>query len=277
MYGPDSALDLAPGVRKVLDDPASLGPPADVAFRHHAPEQLGEMADDVAPGTTGSGRERLAAALAEPGKLIEEVPPESRAALEQLAWGPPTGRVPNARREVRVASARSPIEQLLARGLLAAAGEESVTLPREVGLYLRGGRVHRDLLAQPPSLEGTARGQELADRTAAGQAFAFVRAVEELCERWSIEPPGVLRTGGPGRARHEAHGGRARPARLGGRAGGGGRVRVGADRGGRQRRRRVAADQRLRPVAGQVDRRPLGGAGRGLAGDGPGARTGRRA
>ncbi|MFC5818263.1 helicase-associated domain-containing protein [Nonomuraea harbinensis] len=198
VYGPDSALDLAPGVRKVLDDPAGLGPPADVAFRHHAPEQLDEMADDVAPGTTGSGRERLAAALAEPGKLIEEVPPESRAALEQLAWGPPTGRVPNARREVRVASARSPIEQLLARGLLAAAGEESVTLPREVGLYLRGGRVHRDLLALPPSLEGTARGQDLADRTAAGQAFAFVRAVEELCERWSIEPPGVLRTGGLG-------------------------------------------------------------------------------
>ncbi|MDA0638703.1 helicase-associated domain-containing protein, partial [Nonomuraea sp. MCN248] len=198
VYGPDSALDLAPGVRKVLDDPAGLGPPADVAFRHHPPEQLDELADDIAPGSTGSGRERLAAALAEPGGLIEEVSPEARAALEQLAWGPPTGRVPNARREVRVASARSPIEQLLARGLLAATGEESVTLPREVGLHLRGGRVHRDLAALPPALKGVARDQELSDRTAAGQAFAFVRAVEELCERWSIEPPGVLRTGGLG-------------------------------------------------------------------------------
>ncbi|MGI5273186.1 helicase-associated domain-containing protein [Nonomuraea sp. CA-218870] len=198
VYGPDSALDLAPGVRKVLDDPAGLGPPADVAFRHHPPERLDEMADDVAPGSTGSGRERLAAALAEPGGLIEEVSPEARAALEQLAWGPPTGRVPNARREVRIASARSPIEQLLARGLLAATGEENVTLPREVGLHLRGGRVHRDLAALPPALKGVARDQELADRTAAGQAFAFVRAVEELCERWSIEPPGVLRTGGLG-------------------------------------------------------------------------------
>ncbi|MFG1948904.1 helicase-associated domain-containing protein [Nonomuraea sp. NPDC048826] len=198
VYGPDSALDLAPGVRKVLDDPAGLGPPADVAFRHHPPEQLDEMADDVAPGTTGSGRERLAAALAEPGPLVEGVSAEARAALEQLVWGPPTGRVPNARREVSIASARSPIEQLLARGLLAATGEESVTLPREVGLHLRGGRVHRDLLALPPALEGAARDQKLADRTAAGQAFAFVRAVEELCERWSIEPPGVLRTGGLG-------------------------------------------------------------------------------
>ncbi|WP_336210696.1 helicase C-terminal domain-containing protein [Nonomuraea sp. LPB2021202275-12-8] len=198
VFGPDSAIDLAPGVRKVLEDPAGLGPPADMVFRHHPPEQLEEMADEIAPGTAGSGRERLAAALAEPGELIEQVSPEARDALEQLAWGPPAGRVPNARREVRMASARSPIEQLLARGLIAATGEESVTLPREVGLHLRGGRVHRDLLAVPPALEGATRDQKLADRTAAGQAFMFVRAVEELCERWSIEAPGVLRTGGLG-------------------------------------------------------------------------------
>ncbi|MFD9950308.1 helicase-associated domain-containing protein [Nonomuraea sp. NPDC059023] len=198
VYGPDGALDLAPGVRKVLDDPAGLGPPAAEAFRHHPPEQLADMADEIAPGSAGTGKERLAAALAEPGKLIEDVSGEARAALEQLAWGPPTGRVPNARREVRVESARSPIEQLLARALLAATGEESVTLPREVGLYLRDGRVHRDLLATAPALEGSERDQKMADRTAAGQAFAFVRSVEELCERWSVDPPGVLRTGGLG-------------------------------------------------------------------------------
>ncbi|TDD18540.1 helicase C-terminal domain-containing protein [Nonomuraea diastatica] len=198
VYGPDDALDLGPGVRKVLEDPAGLGPSAVDAFRHHAPEHLEEMADDVAPGTDGPGKERLAAALAEPAALVGAVSAEARGALDQLVWGPPTGRVPNARREVRVASARSPIEELLARGLLAATGEESVTLPREVGLYLRGGRVHRGLPATPPPLEGMARDPELADRTAAGQAFSFVRSVEELCERWGVDPPGVLRTGGLG-------------------------------------------------------------------------------
>lgn len=198
VYGPDDALELGPGVRKVLDDPAGLGPRAMDAFRHHAPEQLEEMADDVAPGTKGSGKERLTAALSAPQALVASVSPEARGALDQLVWGPPTGRVPNARREVRIESARSPIEELLARGLLAATGEESVTLPREVGLYLRGGRVHRDLLAVPPPLQGATRDRELADRTAAGQAFTFVRSVEELCERWSVEPPGVLRTGGLG-------------------------------------------------------------------------------
>ncbi len=198
VYGPDEAPELAPGVRKVLDDPAGLGPPVVEVFRHHPPEQLEEIADDIAPGTEGTGKERLAAAMAEPGKLVEEVSPPARQALEELAWGPPSGRVPNARRAVRVGTARSPIEELLARGLLAATGEESVSLPREVGLYLREGRVHRDLSPEAPPLEGSERSQQLADRTAAGQAFTFVRAVEELCERWSLDAPGVLRTGGLG-------------------------------------------------------------------------------
>ncbi|MEU7001047.1 helicase C-terminal domain-containing protein [Nonomuraea sp. NPDC046570] len=198
VFGPDEELRLAPGVRKVLDDPAGLGPPAADVFRHHPPEQLDELADDIAPGTTGTGKERLVAALADPGKLIDAVSPQAKAALEELAWGPPSGRVPNARREVRIGTARSPIEELLARALLGATGEESVALPREVGLYLRDGRVHRDLTALPPPLDGAARDQALADRTAAGQAFTFVRSVEELCERWGLDPPAVLRTGGLG-------------------------------------------------------------------------------
>ncbi|MGC5015973.1 helicase-associated domain-containing protein [Streptosporangium sp. DT93] len=198
VYGPDKALATAPGVREVLDGPAGLGPPAAEAFRHHPAERLAELVRD-AGGEDGDTKEALAALLADPevvGRLVEEVSPQARSALNELAWGPASGRVPNARREVRAATAQSPIDQLLSRALLAATGEESVVLPREVALFLRGGRVHRDLSPFPPATEGTGRDQGLADRTAAGQAFAFVRAVEELCERWSADPPGVLRSGG---------------------------------------------------------------------------------
>ncbi|MFS1301754.1 helicase C-terminal domain-containing protein [Streptosporangium longisporum] len=198
VYGPDKALATAPGVREVLDGPAGLGPPAAEAFRHHPAERLAELVRD-AGGGDGDTKEALAALLADPevvGRLVEEVSPQARSALNELAWGPASGRVPNARREVRAATAQSPIDQLLSRALLAATGEESVVLPREVGLFLRGGRVHRDLSPFPPVTEGTERDQGLADRTAAGQAFTFVRAVEELCERWSADPPGVLRSGG---------------------------------------------------------------------------------
>ncbi|WP_433368432.1 helicase-associated domain-containing protein [Streptosporangium sp. CA-115845] len=198
VYGPDRALTPAPGVRGVLDGPAGLGPPAEEAFRHHSAERLAELIQD-AGGEGGDTREALATLLGDPeiiGRLVEEVSPQARSALNELAWGPASGRVPNARREVRAATAQSPIEQLLSRALLAATGEETVVLPREVALFLRDGRIHRDLSPLPPTSGGTERDQRLADRTAAGQAFTFTRAVEELCERWSVDPPGVLRSGG---------------------------------------------------------------------------------
>lgn len=202
VYGPDRALAPAPGVREVLDTPGGLGPPAVEAFRHHPAERLAELVQDVAGeggDAGGATKETLAALLGDGevvGRLVEEVSPQARSALNELVWGPPSGRVPNARREVRAATAQSPIEQLLSRALLAAVGEETVVLPREVALFLRGGRVHRDLSPFPPPTEGTERDRMLADRTAAGQAFTFTRAVEELCERWGVEPPGVLRSGG---------------------------------------------------------------------------------
>ncbi|NAS26460.1 hypothetical protein GT755_32900 [Herbidospora sp. NEAU-GS84] len=173
----DGEHRLAPGVQEALDPPAGLGQPAARVFRHD--ERAITLADPRAVR-----------------ELIAQVGPQARAALDELAWGPPSGRVPNARREVSVETAQSPIEQLLARGLLGAIGDETVTLPREVGLVLRDDRLHRDLSPVPPPLEGATRRAELASRTAAGQAFSFVRSVEELCEIWGVDPPGVLRTGG---------------------------------------------------------------------------------
>ncbi|MEU1734256.1 helicase C-terminal domain-containing protein [Streptosporangium sp. NPDC020145] len=198
VYGPQNALLPAPGVREILETPAGLGPPAVEAFRHHPAERLAELIRD-AGGESGDTRQALAELLGDRevvARLVEGVSPQARSALNELAWGPPSGRVPNARRQVRAANAHSPIEELLSRALLAATGDESVTLPREVGLFLRGGRIHRDLSPVPPPLDGAGRDQALVDRTAAGQAFTFVRAVEELCERWSADPPGVLRGGG---------------------------------------------------------------------------------
>ncbi|WP_433351005.1 helicase-associated domain-containing protein [Microtetraspora malaysiensis] len=200
IFGPDEALLPAPGVTEALDPPAGLGPPAAEVFRHHPPEALTALLADIAPGEAADPpARRLAALLAEPGtveRLVAEVSPQAKAALDELAWGPPSGRVAGARREVRTATARSPIEELLARGLLGATGEETVALPREVALVLREGRFHRDLTPGPPEIDGIARDQALADRTAAGQAFTFVRTIEELCELWSHDPPGVLRAGG---------------------------------------------------------------------------------
>lgn len=194
----------APGVHEALNAPAGLGPPAAEVFRHHPPEQIEAVLAGIDPGQSSrqhaeSPLERLAALLADPAtvaRLVDEVSPQARAALDELVWGPASGRLPNARREVTAATAHTPVEQLLARGLLGATGEDVVTLPREVALCLRGGRVHRDLSPCPPEPTGPVHDPALADRTAAGQAFTFTSAVEELCEWWGSRPPAVLRTGG---------------------------------------------------------------------------------
>jgi hypothetical protein len=130
--------------------------------------------------------------------LVEAVGGDARQVLDRLTWGPPTGRVSNLRPAVDVASADSPIERLLAHGLLVAADPRTVVLPREVGLHLRGGRLLPEPVHVPPALSGVERAGSLADRTAAGAAFELVRRIEVLLEHWATEPPAVLRGGGIG-------------------------------------------------------------------------------
>lgn len=67
--------------------------------------------------------------------------PADRLVLDRLTWGPPYGRVEDADRVVDLDSADSPIDRLLALGLLRPVDPATVLLPREVALVLRGGRV----------------------------------------------------------------------------------------------------------------------------------------
>ncbi|REE96382.1 helicase-associated domain-containing protein [Thermomonospora umbrina] len=198
-------LRTAPGLRQGLPQPAGLGPPAAEVFAGYSTERLTALVTDLEGHEprgfpdTAHLVERLAARLAEPAALIDDAGPQARDALEQLAWGPPVGRVAEARRAVRTATAETPIDRLLARGLLAATDDRTVTLPREVALHLRGGLLFRDVTARPPMADvPSARSPELVIRTAAGQAFTTVRLVEELLERWGVQPPSALRSGGLG-------------------------------------------------------------------------------
>ncbi|HEX6471583.1 MAG TPA: helicase-associated domain-containing protein [Streptosporangiaceae bacterium] len=198
----DDGLRTAPGVRQALPNPAGLGPPAREAFAGYAIDRLEWLAADLAVTADTAFPvaqalvEAIAARLADPGDLIDDAGPEARAALDQLAWGPSVGRVDGARRAVRVATATTPVERLLARGLLAAADDRTVVLPREVALHLRAGRLFRDPVGGPPALDGAARDQALVDRTAGGQAYTLVRTIEDLLDRWGVQPPPVLRSGG---------------------------------------------------------------------------------
>ncbi|MFN8169718.1 MAG: helicase C-terminal domain-containing protein [Candidatus Nanopelagicales bacterium] len=176
LWGPDDELHLVRPVREALGTyPAGLGPAMAESRRGVA-----AYADDPA---------RVAAVLA-------DAPDGAREALDRLVWGPPVGRVEGADRAVDVASARTPLEWLLAHHLLEPISSDTVVVPREVALALRGGVLVRDLVPEPPEVASTERAADLVDRTAGQQAFAFVRLVEDLLELWSTAPPSVLRSGG---------------------------------------------------------------------------------
>ena len=176
LWGDDDDLHLVRPVREALGTyPAGLGP------------AMAESRRGVAPYAADPS-------LVE--RVLADAPDGAREALERLVWGPPIGRIEGAERPVDVATARNPLEWLLAHHLLEPIGPDTVVLPREISLVLRRGALVRDVLVEPPAVSHIDRTPDLVDRTAGQQAFTFARLVEDLLESWSFAPPVVLRSGG---------------------------------------------------------------------------------
>jgi hypothetical protein len=238
-------------LRDILTRPAGLGPPLRALLAGRPAERLDRLAADLGLPTgysTGDPAGRIAAELSRPERLdalLAEAGDAARPVLDRLVWGPPDGTVSGAGRDVDVATAASPIDRLLARGLLVATGDSTVTLPLEVALHLRGGRagVHRDPLRR-------------------GTAGAVVGGPAR-------RPPQRR----PRRPRPPAR--RPRPRHGRGHRGAAhrDRARRRADRRRRRHLRGVAAHPRLRPVAGGAPRGAVAAARRGVAALAPGGRA----
>ncbi|HEX2174798.1 MAG TPA: helicase-associated domain-containing protein, partial [Nocardioidaceae bacterium] len=203
VWGTDDALRLVRAVHEVIGPhPAGLGPRLGKALAGHRLARVRRLAEDVGVDSGGDKAqicERLGRHLSDPAALtalIEAAGADAAAVLDRLTWGPPTGRLEGASRSVDMGTASSPVERLLARGLLVAVDTSTVVLPREVGLHLRGQRLTREPVHEAPALQGQVRDPDLVDRAAAGAAFEFVRRLEVLLEHWGAHPPGVLRGGG---------------------------------------------------------------------------------
>src|SRR6476469_9975844 len=119
---------------------------------------------------------------------IAEAPDDSRAMLERMTWGPALGVLPTG------TAGRTTARWLLEHHLLVPVSVDRVALPREVGLVLREGRLHRSLTLTPPAIE--ARSVSLVDAAAGGAASECLTHVDELAAAWGAEPPRVLHAGG---------------------------------------------------------------------------------
>lgn len=168
VWGADDAVSVAPGAREVFG-----------------------------PFPAGLGASMPALSTADLSKRIAEVDAQERALLETLAAGPPIGQTKDAAVDVPLERANTPVQRLLARGLLIRRDDRTVELPRELGIALRGG-VFRPGSLDEPALPTHPHRQSGVDAAAAGEAMEFLRQVESLLHAWSAQPPPVLKSGGLG-------------------------------------------------------------------------------
>lgn len=188
LLGPDVT---APQVRGAVD-----------ALRERALAWGADAAIMVAP----SAREAVAAHPGGLGRSVPELAGADLSSLDQdelrvlrtLAVGPPIGRTRDAGLTPLPGDAGTPVQRLLARGLLVRRDRDTVELPREVGIALRGDHPMGEVAAAEPPLPTTAHQQSKVDSAATSEVVELVRGTEKLIERWTAEPPPVLRSGGIG-------------------------------------------------------------------------------
>jgi hypothetical protein len=132
------------------------------------------------------------------GTLVDSLNDPERHLLTALTRGSPVGVVDDGH-DIRVpmlSEAESGVESALARGLVIAISRDTVELPREVGLAVRGDHPAGELKPKPPNLGGREVSKESVDQGGAAAALDVLRLFEALLERWDAAPPPLTRAGG---------------------------------------------------------------------------------
>ena len=246
VWGGNDDIQVVRAVPDVLGPhPAGLAGSVRALLPTYPPARIADLAGSLGRPTRGdpvADAAAIAEVLADDRscqRLIDEAVqaggPGVTAVLERLTWGPPTGRVEDAGRVVTAETATTPVDTLLARGLLVATDPHTVALPLEVALHLRHGATFRvpaptpppaDVAAgepgqsdgppaqippqpaartatpRPPSATARRKAQAeqvaRADSTGTGTALEVLRLIDALAVSWEAHPPGLLRSGGVG-------------------------------------------------------------------------------
>ncbi|MCG2621043.1 helicase-associated domain-containing protein [Arthrobacter sp. I2-34] len=149
--------------------------------------------------------------------LLSEAPEATGALLRQFRRSP-VGAVPHAGRMPEPGSGATPVDWLLARGLLVPLDAAHVELPRSVGLAARQGAVAEPWLTAPPQPDAP---REIRDSIRDNAAYSAVadtlRMVTGLLDQVRSSPVATLRAGGVGvrEARRLAEALRTDPADAG--------------------------------------------------------------
>jgi hypothetical protein len=161
----------------------------------------------VAPAAREAGG-LFPAGLGRPSELLNEadIPallagldePERRMLTTLAHASSPLGRTKDAGVAVPLDEARTPVQRLLAMSLLLRRDAETVELPRQVALAIRGDSPLGPVRLAEPALSTKQHKVSTVDATGAGEAMEFLRRAETLVKTWSAEPAPVLKAGGLG-------------------------------------------------------------------------------
>ncbi len=125
-------------------------------------------------------------------KKLDDAPAAAKKVLEAMVWGPPRGTISDIKKpSVGVA-------WLLEYGFLVPFNQQTVVLPKEVAIYLRGNQVHRELETTQPIITGEKRDSRNVQLAAIANITTFLRWTEEVLNYWAQEPATALRSGGLG-------------------------------------------------------------------------------
>jgi hypothetical protein len=202
VWGDADAPHLVTSVAEAVGPyPAGLGRPARTLLRHVSDLQLAPVLRSL--GLPPAAQPRAGAAVADvlgsPGRvteLIAQSDPAEREVLVRLGAGPPNGVVRNAQLPTTWPDLAPP-QRLISRGLLVAIDSQTVELPREVGIAVRGS-VFGAISPTPPKIETVERTPAELDRLGTTAVLDTVRLVESLADAWARRPPAALRAGGIG-------------------------------------------------------------------------------
>ncbi len=184
-----------------LRHPAGLGPPARTLLGAHPPAVLAAMAGRLGLGTRPTKTANLTSIvelLADPARvrrLVEAAPSGAADLARQLGGGPPVAFGPYGSHMAD----RTAQGWLTNRGLLVQLNWDTLVMPREVGLSLRGGCPFPSLRLRPPEVAASGVAPETVERAAAEQALRLVGDVATVLDQWGDVPPKVLKAGGLGR------------------------------------------------------------------------------
>ncbi|XVX19641.1 helicase-associated domain-containing protein [Actinomycetota bacterium] len=128
--------------------------------------------------------------------LLADAPDAALAIARRLTWGPASGAVGDGPLSSATGAAADGARWLVEHRLAAVTGRSEITLPSEVGLALREGRLHRAAALAAPDIETRSLDAALVDRAAGGQVTELIGLIDELAATWGVQSPRVLRTGG---------------------------------------------------------------------------------